>query len=173
MIDIPSSMQTELSSWNNGAGIDLRSWVGCSGNFSLAIGYAAVFWPEFVLFEGYILRRGFSEVALRRWEGQEDSTRKSVEWVTNHLHVADIQYWGCPDITRDKILMPGNALRELTHPLISSPVVTGEPARSAPAYRRTAGSVAPACALAYLGSAHRACIPGGTASASGSWRCWT
>ena len=55
----PADMLPELAEWNNGKGIDLESWVGCSGNFRLAIGYAAIFWPRFVLFEDYILREGF------------------------------------------------------------------------------------------------------------------
>jgi hypothetical protein len=41
------SMESELAAWNNGAGIDLASWVGCEGRFALAVGYATVFWPEF------------------------------------------------------------------------------------------------------------------------------
>ena len=41
-------MLPELAEWNNGKGIDLKSWIGCSGNFRLAIGYSAIFWPRFV-----------------------------------------------------------------------------------------------------------------------------
>jgi len=40
-----------LAAWNNGDGIDLESWVANEGNFSLAVGYASIFWPAFTLFE--------------------------------------------------------------------------------------------------------------------------
>jgi hypothetical protein len=43
----PESMRAELRAWNNGNGIDLESWVGCQGNFRLAVGYTTVFWPRF------------------------------------------------------------------------------------------------------------------------------
>ena len=85
-MEAPESMKSELAAWNNGAGIDLESLVGCEGRFSLAVGYAAIFWPEFVEFEGYILRKGFSESSLRGFELQEGTNRKTVEWLRSHTH---------------------------------------------------------------------------------------
>src|ERR1700730_3870165 len=109
----PDSMKAKLLAWNNGAGIDLKSWVGCEGNFSLAIGYATIFWPELVEFDGYILLKGSSESALRGLEQREGATRKSVECVMNHLHIADIQHLGCNDISKNKIFLLGNVLKEI------------------------------------------------------------
>lgn len=54
MTEIPDSMKAELQAWSGGEGIDLEGWVGCMGTFSLAVGYAAVFCPDFVEFEDYI-----------------------------------------------------------------------------------------------------------------------
>ena len=110
---IPPSMAAELQEWNNGKGIDLESWVGCAGNFALAVGYTTIFWPEFVEFDGYILREGFSEEALRSFEGRENQDRKTTEWVMNHLHIADVQHHGCEDISKDKILALGSTLQEI------------------------------------------------------------
>jgi len=104
--------EVELAAWNNGHGIDLETWIGCEGNFSLAVGYACVFWPAFTLFEGYILPNDFSQDALRGFE-QNGTSRKSVEWVMNHLHIVDIQHGGCKDISKDKLLVLGNVLREI------------------------------------------------------------
>ncbi len=112
-MEAPESMKNELAAWNDGAGIDLESWVGCEGRFALAVGYATIFWPEFVVFEGYILRKSFSEKALRGFEGQQGSSRRSVEWVMNHLHLHDIQFGGCPDISQDKLVLLGNVLKEI------------------------------------------------------------
>jgi len=111
-MEIPGSMKAELAAWNNGEGIDIESWIGCSGSFSLAVGYACVFWPNFVLFDDYILWEGFSESSLRGFESQQIS-RKSVEWTMNHLHIADIQSGGCADISRDKLLHLGIVLKEI------------------------------------------------------------
>lgn len=112
-MDIPSSMSTELQKWNNGNGIDLESWINCSGSFSLAVGYITIFWPKFVEFDGYILRDGFCENSLRSFEAADGYDRKAVERVMNHLHIADIQYYGCEDISRDKIQILGATLKEI------------------------------------------------------------
>lgn len=112
-MNIPESMIAELAAWNSGKGIDIESWVGCEGRFALAVGYASIFWPKFVTFDGYILREGFSEASLRGFEGKPQATRKSIEWVMNHLHLADIQHGGCADISKDKLLALGRVLEEI------------------------------------------------------------
>lgn len=40
MIQPPTDMLLELAEWNNGDGIYLESWIGCSGDFRLAVGYS-------------------------------------------------------------------------------------------------------------------------------------
>jgi hypothetical protein len=52
-MEIPESMKSEFAAWNNGGGIDLKGGVNCEGRFSLAVGYASIFWPQFVEFEAY------------------------------------------------------------------------------------------------------------------------
>jgi hypothetical protein len=93
--------------------IDLETWTACEGRFALAVGYASVFWPEFVEFDGYIVGMGFSETALRGFESREGSTRKSVEATMNHFHLDGIQHGGCRDISKDKLLYLGKLLREM------------------------------------------------------------
>jgi len=112
-METPESMKSELAAWNNGAGIEIESWIGCEGNFSLAVGYVSVFWPEFILFDGYILRNGFSEASLQGFAQRQGTNRRSVEWLMNHLHIADIQYYGCKDASKDKLLLLGNVLKEI------------------------------------------------------------
>jgi hypothetical protein len=111
-MNIPESMKAELATWNNGAGIDLESWISCEGRFSLAVGYTSIFWPAFTLIEGYILPQGVSEGSLRSFE-QNGRSRKSIEWVMNHVHIADIHHRGCGDISIDKLLVIGNVLKEI------------------------------------------------------------
>ena len=109
---VPESITAELSALNDAKGIDLESWIRWEGNFSRAVGYATIFWPEFVEFDGYILRNGFSEDSLKGFEQQQGGNRKSVEWLMNHLHIADIHY-PANDASKDKILMLGNVLKEI------------------------------------------------------------
>ena len=103
----------ETRDWNGGAGIDVESWIGCCGNFRLAIGYSTIFWPRFVEFEDYVLRDGFSIEALRGFERHHADDRQAVESVMNHLHIADIQFYGCEDATRERLAYLGSVLREI------------------------------------------------------------
>lgn len=112
-MDIPDSMKADLARWNGGAGIALHDWIGCVGSYDLAVGDLTVFWPEFVAFEGYILRRGFSEASLRGFEAAANGDRRSVEWVMNHLHIADIHAGDAEALTDDKAIVLGRALRDI------------------------------------------------------------
>lgn len=103
----------EMRDWNNGAGIDIDSWIGCSGNFQLAVGYSRIFWPQFVEFENYVFREGFSVNSLREFERLHVGNRRGVESVFNHLHIADIQSHGCEDLTRERFVYLGRVLREI------------------------------------------------------------
>ena len=113
MTEIPPSMAHELSRWNNGDGVDLETWVEAMGNFGLAVGYTTVFWPEFEEFEGYILRKGCTVESLRGFERQKNATRKSVEWVLNHLHIGDLHLHGAAEESADKLVLLGNVLKEV------------------------------------------------------------
>ncbi len=116
----PQSMQDELHRWNNGSGIDLETWVGCSGNFSLAVGYVSLFNPHFAEAEDYIFQIDKDEetveaclASIRQWERQKDSHPFKTEWLVNHFHIEDIHYLGCEDIAADKLMVIGNALKEI------------------------------------------------------------
>ncbi len=110
-------MKKELSAWNNGKGIDLESWISCTGNYSLAVGYTTIFCPKFIEFEDYIFRANEIDnqmlKSIRDFENQKGSTPKSVEWVINHLHIADIHHNGCEDLTADKVILLGESLKEI------------------------------------------------------------
>lgn len=34
-----------------GPALGCKDWIGCEGNFQVAVGYASIFWPKFILFE--------------------------------------------------------------------------------------------------------------------------
>lgn len=118
-MNIPESMRDELGAWNGGDGIDLESWIGCVGNFKLAVGYTTLFNPNFVEFEDYLLRTETVDDEfiehIRNWENSRNPkpSAKSIEWVINHLHIADMHHRHCEDISIDKIILLGNTLKEL------------------------------------------------------------
>ncbi|MDF2994508.1 MAG: hypothetical protein K0R27_145 [Xanthobacteraceae bacterium] len=80
----------EIREWNQGRGIGPDGWIGCVGTYELAIGYSLIFWPEFVEFEGYAFRSGFSESSLRGFEQQTGGDKVAVEAVMNHIHMVDV-----------------------------------------------------------------------------------
>lgn len=106
----------ELPQWNNGGGIDIDDWIGCIGRFDHAIGYSRVFWPEFVLHDGCLLRAGFSHESFAGFMRQAGGNRRSVEAVMNHVHIEDL-FMGRvnqgEDVTRDKIVYLGRALKDM------------------------------------------------------------
>ena len=112
-------MIPELSAWNGGHEIKLESWIECVGSFKQAVGYATIFWPQFVLFEDYILRESFNMESLRGFEKQCTS-RAGVEWVMNHLHITDIHCNDFKSVSEDKILFLGNVLKEIYQAKLAS-----------------------------------------------------
>jgi hypothetical protein len=103
----------ELKDWNNGNGLDVDSWIGCTGTFPLAIGYSTLFWPSFVAFEGYVLREGFTIEGLRDWERHCGGNRRDIESVMNHLHIADTHQGGSTGISSERLVYLGCVLRDI------------------------------------------------------------
>jgi len=93
-----SDLIPELSLWNDGAGIDPESWICCSGNYELAIGYSFLFWPSFILIDDYVVRQGTTKEDIQEWEHalanekgmSQEAKRESIEAVLNHIHLTDI-----------------------------------------------------------------------------------
>ncbi len=112
MADDFNQLIEELPRWNNGAGIDARSWVGSTGSFELAVGYSLIFWPRFVRADDYVLRDGFSEESLRGFAANPGCTRQSVEWVMNHIHIADLQHYDASK-TEPQLRYLGRLLKEI------------------------------------------------------------
>ena len=70
----------ELSRWNNGNGIALADWIFIEGRADHALGFCSLLWPDFQLFEGYVLRGPIDVERLRGWE-QGGHSRQEVEAV--------------------------------------------------------------------------------------------
>jgi hypothetical protein len=106
----------ELPHWNNGAGISIDDWIGCIGRHDHAIGYSRVFWPDFVLHDGCLLRAGFSKDSFDGFMKQRSGNRRAVEAVMNHQHVADMLMGMFNEgvrPSREQVLYLGRVLREM------------------------------------------------------------
>ena len=112
-MEVPISMRGELAKVKGIGDVDLEIWVGCAGNFSLAVGYAALLWPEFELVNNHLVRAGTTEDAVQEFGRSAGATRRSVEATVNHLHLWDLHYVGCKDCTADKLLALGKVLKEM------------------------------------------------------------
>jgi hypothetical protein len=80
----------ELSAWNGGAGIDVQSWIGCVGRYDYALGYASLFWPDFVMHDGCILLHTPEPQNYLQWMNTCQGNRTKVEAVLNHRHILDL-----------------------------------------------------------------------------------
>ena len=80
----------ELSLWNNGHGISLEGWISCIGRYDHAIGYATLFWPDFVLYDDCVFVGEPNPKNYQEWMTQCDGDKTGVEAVINHRHILDI-----------------------------------------------------------------------------------
>ena len=90
--DVPLvELVPETRHWNEGNGIDLRSWIGCVGNIEHAIGYAELFWPDFILFDDCVFFAGkFSEEGYFGFLKHSGGNKQATEGVMNHWHILDL-----------------------------------------------------------------------------------
>jgi hypothetical protein len=103
----------ELKRWNNDAGIDPEGWRGCSGSFQLACAYSLLFWPRFMELDGMVFRGEMSRQMLDSWKANCSSDPAKIEATANHIHISDVQYVGCPDLSLERVLYLGKLLKEI------------------------------------------------------------
>ena len=80
----------ELKAWNGDAGVTALDWLYTFAQSDVTTAYALLFWPEFIVLEGYVFRSDFSEEILRGWEQQDGITRSQIEASANYLSVSDL-----------------------------------------------------------------------------------
>jgi hypothetical protein len=79
-----------LAEWNTGSGISAQAWIGCIGRFDHAVGYATLFWPDFVVHEDCIFLDAPEPEHFDRWMRDCGGDKTEVETVVNHRHIVDI-----------------------------------------------------------------------------------
>ena len=104
----------DSSEWNDGRGIDIKSWLSCMGTFELAIAFGELFWPELLMHDGGVyFADSFSEENYRDWMRHTHGDRTSVQAVINHVHVLDLFTPVETPPTRDQIVHVGRKLKEM------------------------------------------------------------
>lgn len=69
----------------------LQNYIESRGTMELAVAFADLFWPEFELREGCILRTaGLSDDVFQQWWASTVGDRQRVERVLNLVHVAEL-----------------------------------------------------------------------------------
>ena len=105
---MPRSMSEELDHWD----IDLEGFVSSVGDFNLACGYAAAFWPRFEVVGRYIAPLGYPLSEVEKFE-RSYGDAKTVERVLNQIHVKDIQHYFAEGATPDKLIFLGEIMMEM------------------------------------------------------------
>ena len=103
----------ELQDWNNGKGVDVRSWIGALGKFQFMIAYSTIFWPQWKIYKEMIVSVDAPEELIDRWLSECKGDKKSVESVVNHLHIKDIHHAYNEDATHERMIFLGNVLKEM------------------------------------------------------------
>lgn len=78
-----------------------EDWLNIYGSIPNALIYSSLFWPEFVEFEGCILRHDASPDLFFEWMETLQGNRMAVEGVINHVHIKDL-FLNAPEIPTDE-----------------------------------------------------------------------
>lgn len=112
-IEVPESMIEEFTFQHKNDHVPLKMWIGFEGNYKLAVGYTALFWPQFETVGKYVLVAGTSEENVAEWETQPDVSERDLEAVLNHIHLADFHWNDEETLSPDKLLFLGQTLQEI------------------------------------------------------------
>jgi hypothetical protein len=105
----------EIRDWeeHNRCAFDPEQWIRAVGNYEHAIGYAWLFWPSFEVFDGCVLRRGFSTDAYYGFLKQTNGNRAAVEAVINHVDIFYLFRGSDVQSTREQLVWLGDRLRDM------------------------------------------------------------
>jgi hypothetical protein len=104
----------DLKDWNNGNPIGLLTWLGRTGNYQHAIGYAEIFWPLFLEYDGCVFRQDcFDEALYADWLDRTKGDRRAVQKVMNHVHIIDIIFESFDGPTFEQAVYLGRMIKEM------------------------------------------------------------
>jgi hypothetical protein len=103
----------ELKQWDDGKGIDAKSWIGCVGNFQKMIGYSTVFWPTFTEVDGFVVEKNVTHDHVLQWLDACKGDRHRAQKVINHIDLWTLHHHGCEDVSPERLAYLGPVLREI------------------------------------------------------------
>jgi len=102
----------EMKDWNNGAGIDVDSWIQCMANHKILVGCARILWPSFVEHDGCILMGdSVDESNYQAFLKSANGNKRTVEATMNHQHVLHLFATELP--TRELVLYVGRLMKQI------------------------------------------------------------
>jgi hypothetical protein len=108
-----SALIPELSTWNEGKGLNVDSWLTRIGSYEHAVAYARLFWPAFTIHEDCVLFAGFSEKIFGGFMEQTGGNKQAVEAVMNHRHILDLFQNVSREPTEEVLLHLGRMLKDM------------------------------------------------------------
>ena len=103
----------ELAEWNDGAGINVESWISCVGRYDHFLGYISILWPDFVLFDNCIFYGIPDAKSYQEFMEMLHGNKTEVERVMNHQHIADMFRNSGFHLTEKDAIFIGTNLREM------------------------------------------------------------
>lgn len=104
----------ELKAWDDHNGDETTpvEWGNAMGNYSFAIAYASLIWPEFVEQDGMVFRERVTAEQAQQWMSQFND-KKTIEAMVNHFHILDIQHPGAwQEVSETQVRFLGETLRD-------------------------------------------------------------
>lgn len=104
----------ELTAWDDGEGISVRSWIDIVGSHKHAIAYTTLFWPVFIEYDGCVFFKDrFSKDSYDGFLAQTEGNRQAVEALMNHIHINDLFYASNEEPSIEQIVYLGQILQEI------------------------------------------------------------
>ena len=109
-------LDDEFQKWFDGDNVSLEEWITSAGSLADLAAYGAIFWPEFVEYDGCVFRADFSEPFYRARLLENGGDKQAAEALINHKHILDI--FGKPDArgklpSRELVIYAGRLLRDI------------------------------------------------------------
>ncbi len=89
-------------------------WMSCIGNYGHAIGYLAIFWPDFYEYEGCVFVGSQpSKSHYKLWLEETKGDKQAVEAMLNHIHISDLFQAMDLSASTEQIKYLGNKMQEM------------------------------------------------------------
>ena len=107
-----SKIETELSAWNNGKGINISEWICSVGRYDFFIGYSSLIWPKFSEYKNRIYISDFFNEDQLNEMLNSGTTPRDAQIFMNSLDLSQIFQYEKENVGDDVILYLAQTLTE-------------------------------------------------------------